>query len=122
VPIVFENISNTSCSLYGYPGVAALDAAGDQVAQAQRIPDGYLGGVAGAIPVVVVDPGQMASAMVEGSDNPVNGATTCVTYAALLATPPNTSTSTRLDVSFPGCSGVEVHPVVPGTSGWGPGS
>jgi hypothetical protein len=117
MPVVFQNIGSASCSLYGYPGVAGLDAAGDQVSQAQRIPAGYLGGTVGAPPVVILDSGQLASALVEGTDNPLNGATTCVTYSALLATPPNTSTSTQLDVQLPGCSGLEVHPVVMGTTG-----
>ena len=125
--LIFENTSGTTCMLSGYPGIAALDSAGQQVAQARRTVNGYLGGLSpGAkIPVIMLGPNQSASAIVEGTDNPVGTATTCPYYASLLVTPPGLTRSTRVTVSglgraqdgLPGCSGLEVHPVVTGTSG-----
>jgi len=55
--------------------------------------------------------------MVEGTDNPAGSATSCPKLAGLLVTPPNTRSSTRLNGAPGDCSGLAVHPVVPGTSG-----
>jgi hypothetical protein len=104
----------------GYPGVAALNATGRQVAQAQRTPSGYLGGMrtgSTTPPVVLLEPGAVASALVEGTAVPEGVASSCPTYPALLVTPPTSTLSTRLAVSLPGCSALEVHPVVSGTTG-----
>ena len=45
VPVFFQNVGTQPCELSGYPGVAALDASGDQVLRATRTPSGYLGGL-----------------------------------------------------------------------------
>ena len=126
--IGFINVSKVACTLTGYPGVAGLDAQGRQVAQAQRQLMGMLGGLANgatAPPAVTLAPGQGASAMVEGTDNPVGTATSCTSYPSLLVTPPNLTQSTKVTFSlsgstiagFPGCSGLRVDPLVPGHAG-----
>jgi Protein of unknown function (DUF4232) len=127
--ILFTNHSQSSCSLSGYPGVAGLNAQGGEAVQAERTLGGYLGGVqpgAATPPVVSLAPGQIASATVEGTDNPIGLATSCPYYPYLLVTPPNLADSARLTVSdlgrpnnpgLPGCTKIEVHPVVPGSSG-----
>lgn len=118
--IVFTNVSTTACTLYGYPGVAGLDAAGTQIVQAGRTPSGYLGGLwsspNGPPPTVALAPGQVASALVEGVDNQV-GSMPCVQLSGFLVTAPNTTRSVDLPGDFFECDGLEVHPVVPGTSG-----
>jgi len=123
--LVFTNDSRSECTLTGYPGVAGLDASGAQASQATRTLGGYLGGLlAGvtALPVVALTPGQTASAIAEGTDNPL-GPQPCPHYSSLLVTPPDLTEQVRVDVTdlgaqgFPGCSGIEVHPVVPGSSG-----
>ena len=123
--LVFTNDTRSECTLTGYPGVAGLDAAGAQAAQARRTLNGYLGGLlpgATSLPVVSLAPGQTASAIAEGTDNPV-GPQPCPHYPALLITPPGLTKQVQVDVTdlgaqgFPGCSGIEVHPVVPGSSG-----
>ena len=48
---------------------------------------------------------------------PTGNATSCPTYPKLLVTPPNTTKSVTIDMSMPGCSPVQVHPVVPGKTG-----
>jgi Protein of unknown function (DUF4232) len=126
--ILFTNQSSSTCVLSGYPGVAGLNAQGDQAVQAQRTLGGYMGGLppgATIPPNVSLAPGQTASAKVEGTDNPVGSATSCPYYPVLLVTPPNLTSSVPVTVSglgtnppgLPGCSPIEVHPVVPGTSG-----
>jgi hypothetical protein len=115
----FENVRTRICNLTGYPGVAALDAAGRQVIQAVRTLHGFIPGVPTGQrpPVVILAGGQSASAFVEGTDVPEGNDRQCPTYPKLLVTPPNTRQSVTVDMSMPGCSPVQVHPVVPGTSG-----
>lgn len=127
--LVFTNEGPSSCTLFGYPGVAGLNSEGQQAVQAHRSPGGYMGGLLPGIttfPVVSLAPGQTASAVVEGTDNPID-ARPCPYYPALLVTPPNLTKGVQVQVSdlgsqgFPDCSGIEVHPVVPGASGSSPG-
>ncbi len=120
----FTNQSQSTCTLSGYPGVAGLDAQGNQAVQAERTPSGYMGGLRSGTTAsqVPLAPGQAASAIVEGTDNPVGSATSCPDYPALLVTPPNTTQSVKVTVSsepggLAGCSPIQVHPIVPGTSG-----
>lgn len=126
--LVFTNASRAVCTLQGYPGVAGLNAAGEQVAQASRTPSGYMGGLlpgASGPAEVTLAPGQAASAVVEGTDTP-QGSQPCPTYPSLLVTPPDLTRSVRVAVTgsggsssggLAGCSALEIHPVVPGTSG-----
>jgi hypothetical protein len=115
----FRNASGTTCHLEGYPGAAALDAQGRQVVQAVRTLNGYFRALPAGEgpPVVTLAPGQYASAFLEGTDVPVNGATRCPSYPKLLVTPPNTRVSALIARSMSGCTPIQVHPVVPGTTG-----
>ena len=116
--ILFTNVSSALCLLHAFPGVAGLDANGNQLTQATRILNGApFSGSAASLPTIQLAPGSTASAFVEGSDVPSGAATSCVTYAALLVTPPNTSQSIHVAASLPGCSGLRVTPVVSGTAG-----
>jgi Domain of unknown function (DUF4232) len=118
--LTFENTGASICSLYGYPGVAGLDAAGMQVVQARRTLNGWVGGVAlnQKAQTVILAKGEFASAIVEGTDVPVNNDNSlCHTYPKLLITPPNTTRSVVEDDKFGSCSGIQVHPVVAGTTG-----
>ena len=112
--ILFRNTGSRTCELQGYPGVAGLNAAGQQIAQAVRTPgaNGSNGTVA-----VTLAPGVTASAAVSGSDVPVGGATACADFTSLLVTPPGETRSTVVALKLPGCSGLKVRPVVVGTSG-----
>lgn len=58
-----------ACTIMGYPGVDALNAAGQRVLSAKRVKSGYLGGVeSGPIPKVHLAKGQTASALLEWID------------------------------------------------------
>jgi hypothetical protein len=113
VPILFKNIGTRTCVLQGYPGVAGLNAANQQVTQAVRTPFTHVGPPS----PISIAPGQTASAPVQGSDVPVGTATTCTSYPKLLVTPPNETHSQQVNVSLPGCNGLRVGPVVAGTAG-----
>lgn len=126
--IVFTNVSQTTCTMDGYPGVAALNAQGNQVTQAVRHGTGMMGGLpsdSSPLPLVTLAPGQAASAEIEGTDVPPGNATTCVGYPSFLITPPSETHSVRVAVpmangsygGFPGCYPISVNPVVPGTTG-----
>jgi Protein of unknown function (DUF4232) len=118
VVLLFKNTGAQTCTLAGYPGVAGLNAAGQQVVQAQRTLNGYMRALppGEGPPVVTLTTGESASAFVEGTDVP-QGNAACATYPKLLVTPPNTTQSVTIDAAMPGCSPVQVHPVVPGTTG-----
>jgi hypothetical protein len=119
VVLGFRNRSAQTCTLQGYPGAAALDAAGHQVVQAVRTLNGFFRALPAGEgpPVVTLAPGAEASAFVEGTDVPVHGTTSCPQYPKLLVTPPNTTVSVLIDTAMPGCTPVQIHPVVPGTDG-----
>lgn len=91
--------------------------AGRQRAQGRRTPMGYLGGQrsAGAPAVIQLVPKQEASALVEGTS--VGSDPNCGSYASLLVTPPGETHSVTVATSLPACSGLQVHPVVPGSTG-----
>jgi hypothetical protein len=120
--IGFTNVSSTTCTLTGFPGVAALDGNGSQVAQAERATSPQ----APPVTTVTLAEGQTASATVSGTDVPTGTATTCPYYApSLLVTPPDLTRSVGVSVTgssfgtrgFPGCSVLSVAPVVQGITG-----
>lgn len=122
----FVNTSKTSCTLTGYPSVAALDAQGTQVAQAEPLLVGIGGVHTGATtpPTVTLKSGQTASAIIQGTEVPRGTATSCPSYPAFLVTPPNetqpvmvTAVSGYGPGPFPGCGPIMINPVVPGITG-----
>src|SRR2546423_8148786 len=103
--LVFKHDDSGTCVMRGYPGVAGLDANGNQVAQARRTLRGYLGGLQqpiNTIPTVRLAPGATASAFVEGTNVPPGNATSCTEYKGLLVTPPDETHPVRLDVTANG--------------------
>jgi len=116
--ILFKNTSTSTCLLHAFPGVAGLDAGGNQIAQATRVVNlAPFTGSTASLPTATLAPGDTASALVFGSDVPTGNATSCVTYAALLVTPPNALQSVKVATTMPGCSGLRVGPVYAGTTG-----
>ncbi|MEW1959677.1 DUF4232 domain-containing protein [Kineococcus sp. NPDC059986] len=117
VPVVFTNSSQRACFVRAYPGVAAVDESGVQIAQAERTLGSILGG-AKEVSTITLAPGQSASAGVGGVDVPLGDATDCVQPVGLFVTPPDTRTSTEVRGEVPPlCGGLTVHPVVAGSSG-----
>lgn len=109
--IVFTNSSNKTCSLFGYPGAAALDPKGRQIVQAKRTLQGFLGSCGCRAPEhVALKPGDAASAVVEGSNG---GGDECLRGKAVLVTPPNTKKATKFSFEDYSCD-FQVHPVIAG--------
>ncbi len=128
--IAFTNISAEPCSLTGYPGVAALDNQGHQVEQARRQLNAMSGGqYEGAEPQTIpLEPHEMATATVEGTDHPITAASCPEPFPEFLVTAPDDTESVTLTLvgmqgpgfanqGFPACSPLVVTPVVPGTTG-----
>ena len=74
-----------ACQMQGYPGIAALNAAGRQIKQAVR--------QAGQPTVIILKPGQTASAEVSAN---TASCITLTSVSGLLVTAPDQRTSTRL--------------------------
>lgn len=114
--------AKTSCVTTGYPGVALLDAGGRQVQQASRTRSGFMGGLASTtapIPRITLAPGQTATAVIEGQTYDVAAEKSCGSSPALLFTLPDNTDSTKLVTRTPVCSGLQVHPLVKGSTGNG---
>jgi hypothetical protein len=116
VILIFRNTSSITCHLTGYPGVAALNSSDAQIAQAKRTLHGYLGGATSA-GTITLAAGASASATVEALAIDATTGNGCAAYAGILVTPPNETHSIKLAWPGDGCSGLEIHPVVLGTTG-----
>ncbi len=89
--------------------------------------NGMLGGVSIGTTAAppTLQPGQVASAVIEGVDHPLGSATSCPIYPAFLVTPPDETHSVTITAGlaggdnpgFYGCAPISVNPVVAGTSG-----
>ncbi|WP_194918258.1 DUF4232 domain-containing protein [Catenulispora rubra] len=120
-PLLFTNHGSRTCELTGYPRV---QAAGGLTAEIQQTPDGYIGGLATMSanpPTVELAPGQVASAVVEGSDVPIPATAHCSTVLGSLDLwlPGNANSGAPTVISNPAgtCAAIQIHPVVPGTTG-----
>lgn len=113
--VLFRNTTHATCSLYGYPGLDALNASGHVLAHAKRTLRGFAGG-AHTETTVNVTPGHYASATVEWMNfNPVTSGA-CTFSKSVATTPPNTTHTVHLPVSVSVCV-LQVHPTVAGFTG-----
>lgn len=120
VIVDFQNISTSSCVMYGYPGAAIIDRSGQQYLQASRTLRGELTGlpVSQAAPThVTLAPRAFAAASLEGTNlkNPGTAQAGCEPsgYPKILVTPPNTRVPVPFTVRWPMCYSFQVHPVQP---------
>jgi hypothetical protein len=118
--LIFTNTGQIACAMTGYPAVAILDARDRQIIKAARTPNGYLGGLRHpkpALPATGLGPGGVASALLEGMVFDPTSTKGCPIEHALLGTAPSTTSPIKLVATTVICSQVQIHPVVPGTSG-----
>jgi Protein of unknown function (DUF4232) len=108
--ITFTNVGSATCRTQGYPGLAALDAAGHQIRQAVR------GQAAnGQIPLIVLKPGQVASAEITGNTASCPSLTK---VSAFLVTVPGQRTSVRLAGAHEFClASLGIDPLQRGNAG-----
>jgi hypothetical protein len=116
--LVFQNTSSSACTLHGYPGASLATQNGKVLLNATRSLSGHMGGAVGLgkAPVVVLQPGGQASAVLEWSDVDTGSGCAEQNAASLLVTPPNTTlTSTQpFAAGTQVCSEFEIHPVLKG--------
>jgi hypothetical protein len=112
----FSNVSNSRCTLDGYPGVSAVAGNGRQLGSAAARDDRF------APAAVVLAPGATAHAVLRITDVSNYAPSTCqsTTATALKIYPPNTSTAAKLAFRFRACSKsgpayLTVRTVRPGT-------
>lgn len=111
----FRNITSSTCSLYGYPGLDALGPQGGVLAHAQRTLHGFTGG-ASAERTIVLTPNALASSDVEWHNFNFSTGGPCTFSSSIATTPPNTSHTVHYPVSVSVC-GLEIHPTVAGSTG-----
>ncbi|WP_245687388.1 DUF4232 domain-containing protein [Streptacidiphilus griseoplanus] len=113
-PIVLTNRSNRTCTVYGFPGVAFVNSAGEQVTVDPERATGQ------QKQLVRLTPGQSAWSPMSFSNPAISGVTT-VTPVAVLITPPDETSSLRVpwaggEVSNTGKASVpQVGPFRPGS-------
>jgi Protein of unknown function (DUF4232) len=112
----FRNRTTHACTLFGYPGLDALNASGGVIKHARRTLHGSAGGSSDGLQTIRVAPDHFASATVEWLNfNPVT-AGSCRFSHSIAATPANTSHTVVLNRSVSVCR-LQVHPTVAGRSG-----
>jgi len=114
--LTFVNTGQIACRLTGYPAVLVLSSAGQPVLRANPTPSGYLGGASGTPATVVIGTGQPASALLEGEQVDLRG-DRCPSRPGLAVTPPRSTAPARLPMTTTICGGVQIHPVVAGSTG-----
>lgn len=112
----FRNRSGQACTLFGYPGLDALNAHGGVMKHARRTLTGSAGGSSHGLQTIRVRPGRYASATVEWLNFDPRTAGACAFSHSIAATPPNTGHTRRIDRSVSVCR-LQVHPTVAGRSG-----
>lgn len=114
--LMFRNTTTQACTLYGYPGLDALNKSGTVIKHAKRTLTGFTGGSTKGLETILVKPGKYASADVEWMNfNPKTGGT-CTFSHSVAATPANTSHTAQLKRSVSVCQ-LQVHPTVAGKTG-----
>jgi Protein of unknown function (DUF4232) len=111
----FTNTGQIACQLTGYPAVTVLSSSGQPVLRATATPNGYLGGVRSRPATVLIASGQPGSALLEGELIDING-NRCPRRPGLAITPPDGTLPARIPVATAICGGVQVHPVVVGST------
>jgi hypothetical protein len=114
--LLFRNKTVSACTLFGYPGLDALNASGGVMKHANRTLSGFTGGSTHGLQTILVQPGHFASADVEWMNFNPNTAGPCPFSHSVAATPANTSHTVQLARSVSVCR-LQVHPTVAGKSG-----
>jgi len=116
--IKFVSRAKAPCAVEGYPTVVVHSGITTPVT-AQRTLAGPFGGVRGqatAPPIVVLTPGEIASAMIE-APVPVPGSAVCASAELVSVSLPAAGEVARLSLGNTNLCDLAVHPVVYGSSG-----
>lgn len=111
--LIFRNTGSAPCALRGYPDLS--EQHNKKTVTARHTAQGYLGGSGEPLVTYVLFPGDSVSASYEASDNPPAGQNSCPAGSTTLVTAGG-HTTTLPGLGSP-CSGLEIHPYVPGSTG-----
>ena len=114
-PLNFRNSGLLPCTLNGYPTVTATETGTGRKITGTESPSGYLGGTDLKVPTLLLRPGDAVSSFVEGTNNAIGNATSCRDLTKLRVTVNGRTTSVQPTLAH--CSGLEVLPYLPGTTG-----
>jgi len=116
--IVLRNISNTTCSLLGYPGLTLVDGAGRPIGKDAGRGGGYVFPDPGPHLVVLTALAGTASFTFGGPAITNAGQTPCPTSAAAVVYPPGLRHELKVGLTEPYCSGgISVTAVTAGSRG-----
>ncbi|MDE3086534.1 MAG: DUF4232 domain-containing protein [Acidobacteriota bacterium] len=104
ITIALRNATAAPCALEGYPGMALVDAAGNQL-PSRVVPGGSLSFDDFGKAPVTIGPGQSAYFNVGYSDVPAGGESSCPTSASLWVTPPDDVTHLVVPARLTVCDG-----------------
>lgn len=115
--LLFKNVTHTTCTLYGYPGLDTLNSSFHPIAHATRTLHGFAGGP-GVLKTITLGYGQYAAAVVEWLNFNPSTSGSCTFGVAVSTTAPNTTHSVKRPIHTSVCS-LQIHPVQAGTLGNG---
>lgn len=125
--VTFTNTSSTPCELGGFPSVVAVDVRGHRVTAIETAGVSPIGGLQGGgpLPLVELQAGSVASAVIGAQSQPGPDQPACATYISLLVTAPWGKPPTTIAPALPGAGRnipdcgprPEVTAVVPGPTG-----
>lgn len=115
LPIRFNNVGKTACTIAGYPEVDLVDASGHVVKRAKETLRGQAGLPAGTTepPVVTLLPGKSASTVIEASAIPEGDNPPCQDYDLMITPPGQKHAVPAGPAQLPDCN-LQVHPVEAG--------
>jgi hypothetical protein len=112
-PVEFTNIGHSSCTLFGYPGVSAVNSKGKQIGPAAKR-------LTAAKHTITLKPGQTASAQLGILPPGFVSGCKAATAAGFRIFPPNeTGGQVAWNLSFPMCKNRSLLTVYPVTKGIG---
>ncbi|HTJ66144.1 MAG TPA: DUF4232 domain-containing protein [Actinospica sp.] len=122
IVIEFVNQSSTTCTVEGYPGAAGYGVTDSNYAiNSTRTLSGNVGDKYTAPAPITLKPGTTASTILEWTDKPTPGHpyADCLRYGAgsFGITAPNVTQTKHIALPSDVCSGLLVHPLVPGSTG-----
>jgi Protein of unknown function (DUF4232) len=117
--ILVMNGGPTTCRLTGYPGVRMLDGLGQVIGTPIETRTGFSGGLQPRtpIPVIELQPGEAAAAVLEGIDIPGGDESSCPSYDSLDVALPDQTLPVTIHQGGTVCPGLYVHPFVLGFNG-----